>query len=366
MHVNGNKNKRPTEYGEFKCPQCNRVFTTAKGLHSHIPQVHDEDVKRKISEAISRSWQKEGAKERRVKATSDGRKTSRKYQLAECKCHICNDVFKNEHALNIHIASHKRTEEDRKRIAKTIYEIKKANGWFEENAICPECGRELKNKIGLQEHMTFFHSERSEDIRTGMSNKLRKKIVPKETKDKISKALKGKPFSEERKRRISEKTIEGMHKPEHWNKFLNTVQSTEYRNKLSEIFANKVTHDEVHGIKSQETSKTGKIIKCASSYEAWFCRLLNEDDNVKDYDRFRHFIYYNGHHRYVPDFIVEDKDGNKHIIEIKSTYTKTLPGVDAKAEAGMQYAMEHNMTYYMLTELELSEYERRLTSVSTN
>lgn len=107
------------------------------------------------------------------------------------------------------------------------------------------------------------------------------------------------------------------------------------------------------------SAKGNKSLYYASSYERTAYEKLENDENVSSYDRAKVAIKYirpddHRFHRYVPDILVEMKDGNKMLIEIKPTSMLEDEIIKAKIEAGNLYCLKKGWQFAVWSEKDLN------------
>ncbi len=153
-------------------------------------------------------------------------------------------------------------------------------------------------------------------------------------------------ISDERKLKISKTSKERWENPEYKEKVINSIKqklndgrcskSIEYREKMSEkiskLYSEGIITNSSNKYKRGEyTSKNNEVFLYSSSYELESMILFDKSDNVKMWTN-KHGIrikyYYNNLNRhYVPDFVVEFKNGKTYILELKGWW---IDEVDVK------------------------------------
>lgn len=106
------------------------------------------------------------------------------------------------------------------------------------------------------------------------------------------------------------------------------------------------------------STKTNKCLYYASSYEKQAFEKLERDENILSYDRATVAIKYvrpddHRFHRYVPDILVEMKDGSRMLIEIKPTSMLEDEIIKAKIVAAQLYCNKKNYKYAVWSEKDL-------------
>lgn len=306
-------------------------------------------------------------------------------------CPVCGRSFPRRCALGSHIRVH------RDNAPQPLIE-------------CSMCGRMCRGQRGLKAHMKNKHDP---DVNRRISQRSRDMWSDSELHDRTLKKIIEKNRSEEGCRRISEGTVMGLsnpdvrrrlsraskamwrdpdyrekmadsmdrlhHDPEirricnekmrgHWS-------DPEYRERLSERISQGIrrkmdvaSDDDLsrwlgphHGDQSDVINKSGSVVHCQSSYERWYCELMLIDDRVIDFDRSGLWLDIIGiGRRYNPDFIVRFDDGHTELVEIKSSFSIRDPLVPFKTEAAIAWCEENDVTFRILKEDQLSEYESLL------
>lgn len=147
-----------------------------------------------------------------------------------------------------------------------------------------------------------------------------------------------------------------------WNCGLTT--NTDYRvkiisEKVSDLISQKIvdglwTHT---GFKTEwyVSKKAGRIF-LRSSYESVFARQLDNDDNVVTFASEPLKIPYTHDARrknYIPDFLVEYRDGKKEIIEVKPCSLVSSDAVSIKTSAAIKFCNDAGISYRIVTEADL-------------
>lgn len=129
--------------------------------------------------------------------------------------------------------------------------------------------------------------------------------------------------------------------------------------KISDIISQKIvdglwTHT---GFKTEwyVSKKAGRIF-LRSSYESVFARQLDNDDNVVTFTSEPLKIPYTHDARrknYIPDFLVEYRDGKKEIIEVKPYSLVSSDAVPIKTSAAIKFCNDVGISYRIVTEADL-------------
>lgn len=286
-------------------------------------------------------------------------------------------------------------------------------------AVCCFCGRPSKNSSGGSLHVRLSHvltdkerSERMLPTRTESAKRKKSESLKKswsnpevyrrrcesqnrpETSRKKSEANKISHNTKEFKERQHNALVEAFARPEvkkHMSerqqckigtpayvKRQRTLNSEEYRARCSQrlknrwlLYSDSRKYESVQGMieaggsghKRTIRNKKGSSVKCDSDMEYEYCKLLMADDDVVDFDRFVGVIHLIGMDRiYIPDFVVNRRSGVRELIEVKSSWTAKFPTFPFKVEAAIAWCEEHSMTYKIVRESDMCEYERRLLS----
>lgn len=112
--------------------------------------------------------------------------------------------------------------------------------------------------------------------------------------------------------------------------------------------------------------KSGKclkttIVKYRSSYELAFCKLLDAADYVVRWEFEKYYIGYDFkgvHHHYLVDFMIETKDGQRFLIEIKPKvfYERAMKLKDknwAKWNAAISFCNKRGWKFKVITEVSI-------------
>lgn len=143
----------------------------------------------------------------------------------------------------------------------------------------------------------------------------------------------------------------------------NPMKDLGVRNKVSKAISEKYINGEIRYKGGWFYSKkNGKLIYYRCSYELLAYGLLEKNNEVSFYFAESLYIEYpwadNSVHRYIPDILVFYTDGSKGLIEVKPIWKLKLTGELAKIAVGRKYALEHNMTFNVWTEVELGLEEK--------
>lgn len=109
------------------------------------------------------------------------------------------------------------------------------------------------------------------------------------------------------------------------------------------------------------STKTGAEIKYRSGWELNFAQYLDKDATVLTYSYESVIVSYitnlrSGRLRkYFPDFFIERTDGTKLLVEIKPLRFMNRTINKKKWEAALQWCVEHDAEFMVLTECELKD-----------
>ena len=266
------------------------------------------------------------------------------------------------------------------------------------NACCDECGTNYKAKISTalrQEKLVGHHqcrrcssrragkktaekmSEVYSRLYSGEGNFSKKPGVS----EKISKALKGRKFSEERKqglrkkKNITEKFLNAMQEPalrENRSKRMkekNPTEDPKVREKISETVTALYQSGKCHSFKKfktgwMETDKTKSPIWCRSGLEKDFLKKASKCEDVEQIEsaeKIRISYEFNGSkHNYLPDFKVVMKNGINIIVEVKGSYFMNLPNWESKRLALVEFCGKLGICYLVITEKEIDQWLDKL------
>jgi len=103
------------------------------------------------------------------------------------------------------------------------------------------------------------------------------------------------------------------------------------------------------------SKKAGRIF-LRSSYESVFARQLDNDNDVVTFTSEPLKIPYTHDERrknYIPDFLVEYRDGKKEIIEVKPCTLVSSDEVSVKTSAAIKFCNDLGISYRIVTEADL-------------
>ena len=103
-------------------------------------------------------------------------------------------------------------------------------------------------------------------------------------------------------------------------------------------------------------SKNSGVVPCRSLYELRLCELLDKDPTVSHYTFEPFWIPYRifgEWRRYLPDFLVERKDGTGDLIEVKPSFQLNDDINEAKFKFAEKYCDSINLNWIVITEKEL-------------
>lgn len=141
-------------------------------------------------------------------------------------------------------------------------------------------------------------------------------------------------------------------------------RSKEQLDKYSKASIQRVINGQVKNPKTKHGSytstKTLKEMKYKSSYEETYMLYLDNTPEVIAYNYEPFIIKYDECKRYVPDFLVEYKDGSKELVEIKGMHLLYQQSTKNKIAAGKKHAEDNGLTYKILTNKDILEIRKRL------
>jgi hypothetical protein len=213
--------------------------------------------------------------------------------------------------------------------------------------------RATKRKMRLS-HLNKKHSEATKD-------KIRQSHLGKKHSKKTIEKIRSSNLGQKR----SKKTIRNMILERTGKKHPRTPLSLATRRKLSEarikLIQSGFRQDNfVKKYKSGRfySNKNKKNLYYRSSYELVAFKMFEQMENVECYEPEPFLIYYTGDdnkkHIYIPDILITYKNGTKEIIEVKPERRLKETSNILKLKAGKKYALDHNMTYRIITEKTLN------------
>jgi hypothetical protein len=106
--------------------------------------------------------------------------------------------------------------------------------------------------------------------------------------------------------------------------------------------------------------KTNVQMFFRSSYELRLMICFDLDQTVVSYEHESIIIKYDDCRRYIPDFLVTYDDNTQVVVEAKPLEFVQSQDVIKKSNAGIQYCIEHDMSFEIMTNKEISELEDKL------
>ena len=109
------------------------------------------------------------------------------------------------------------------------------------------------------------------------------------------------------------------------------------------------------------TSPIAGECKYRSGWEQKYMVHLDENPDVVIWSYEKLVIEYVSNNKtqkirkYYPDFQIEYKDGSKVVVEVKPSRKLNQAIIVKKTKAAKEWCMMHNMTYKILTEIELKD-----------
>ncbi len=119
------------------------------------------------------------------------------------------------------------------------------------------------------------------------------------------------------------------------------------------------THD--HYIRGYyNSSKMNKELYYRSSYELRLMMCYDRDQSVISYEHEPFSIKYDVGKRYLPDFLIKYSDDSVKLVEAKPVEFVLFESVVKKTKAGIQYCLEHEMRYQIMTQEDIVKLENAL------
>jgi hypothetical protein len=106
---------------------------------------------------------------------------------------------------------------------------------------------------------------------------------------------------------------------------------------------------------------TNPPAKFKSGWELNYMKFLDNDPMVKCYSYEPFFLMYISNNnsgklrKYFPDFLIENIDGTKILVEVKPAKKVDNRVNKKKADAAMLWCREHGVNYKVVTEVELKK-----------
>ena len=104
------------------------------------------------------------------------------------------------------------------------------------------------------------------------------------------------------------------------------------------------------------SSKTGRESKADSGYELIRMWQYDHDPDVVTWKKNAERVPYGDGRSYVPDFLVERRDGTKTVEEVKPANFLSDPVVQQKAAAARKFFAKQGIDYRFITEYHLREH----------
>lgn len=169
----------------------------------------------------------------------------------------------------------------------------------------------------------------------------------------------GKHHSEKSKKQLSETRKKNGKSKGFKNPMFGKTHTEEARLKISDANVNRVLNGSFTKNRIFETgfifsAKMNIELFYRSSWEREYIKFLDRNNNVISFTKEKDKIAYintDDHKRwYIPDFLIEYKNGNKELIEIKpSCYLKHEVN-KRKFKAAREFCKENNMSFKVITE----------------
>lgn len=116
-----------------------------------------------------------------------------------------------------------------------------------------------------------------------------------------------------------------------------------------------------HYLRGTHVSPIAGICKYRSGWEQKYMIYLDDHPDVMTWSYEKLVIEYISNQRtkkvrkYYPDFQIEYKDGKKVVVEIKPSRKMKQTTVLKKIKAAIEWCTAHDLTYKILTEIELKD-----------
>ena len=208
----------------------------------------------------------------------------------------------------------------------------------EKKCTCFVCGQLFENYNEMKTHITTAHDEGREfvicplqrcgfPVRCLRSHFKLKHPNEKIPQDKQMKALIWKDFKDKKKPKVKKHFKEGFY----------------------------------------ESKKNNKKMHYRSGLECEYYKLLELMNDVASYHEEAFAINYmfeGTEHRYIPDILVQYKDGKKELWEVKPKYQMKLPKNQAKWAAAKNWCEARNIPFIVYTEKGLLDLQKRIRNQS--
>lgn len=236
------------------------------------------------------------------------------------------------------------------------------------------CRRCVSSRAGKKtaKKMSKIYSE----LYSGDGNPAKRKDV----REKISKALKGKKLSEAHKQALrkpkskTEKIKEAANRPKEVARRRarmigdkNPSKRKEVREKISNSISEVMSSGCFHRSLDKgwiSNKKTLSPIWCRSGLEKEFlekCENIDVIDFIESAEAIKiPYIHEESTHNYLPDFIVVLLNGNKIIVETKSSYFRAMKKSILKENALKKYCTKYIIKYKILQEGEINKWTEQL------
>ena len=173
--------------------------------------------------------------------------------------------------------------------------------------------------------------------------------------------FKGKPLTEETKRKLSISHTGKIRSKEALEKFKRTMAgrdrtlSKEAREKISKSKKGKVQSRSYYKSGIYNSNKCEHEINYLSSYEKDFlaiCDYSKQVLSIKIPDPIEYY-YAGGNHNYYPDFLITIDSGEKVLVEVKAFNMLKDPKVLAKKLAAKKWGYKNKIKYIIITEKDI-------------
>lgn len=206
---------------------------------------------------------------------------------------------------------------------------------------CEFCNKESRFDITRGGYLGFCPDHMIKHRSKLVSEKLKGRPLSEENRKKLSLAKKGKKLTEEQR----------LKRPRGYHFHL----SQEAKDKISKSKKGKVMSRAYYKSGTYESPKCKEKILYLSSYERDFLTICDYSKfivSIEIPDPIR-YNYSGGSHNYYPDFIITTDSGLKIMVEVKAKNLINNDKVIAKRLAGKKWCRENNIKYVTLTERDL-------------
>lgn len=358
------------------CPECGRECSGQRGLTIHLRLKHDPETNRKVSENSRMMWSDKEFHDRTVEKiaktnrSDEGRRrisegTSRGLSRPEVRERLSDSSKANWEDPGYR----EKMEPCMDRLHHDPEILARRSSSMSERWADPEYKDRVSKAIseGSDNPRTrALKSRNSKAVWEGERGERRRAIQSSpETRDNMSRGvhnywdnLSDEEY-ESRRQQLTEQARRSNSRPEVRAKISASMHA--YYESLSpeEMEALEASRTPDHFKHGFIENQLGELVYWGSSYERRFCECMLDDPDVVVFRRGGVGIKcHTAQHTYIPDFRVWRTNGTVDLIEIKSNHwIETDPMVPHEIAAAKRYCSENGMTYRLLAEKELDEYE---------